>query len=277
MGTRHAAVIAADPGCVLLAYDRLPERAAATAERFGGRAVDRIPDDVDIAVVATPTVTHAELAEPLLAAGVWCLVEKPLADTAASARRLARPRCAVGHVERFNRAIRAAGPLLPRALDIRRISPPTGRCLDTDVVFDLMIHDLDLVLGLAAPGASVDRIDAAGTDDTAVVRLRTTCGITASLVASRVADRRERLVRCDETGSSVVLDLLAGRSWRDGIECPSTDPRDALGCQWVRFVASVRADEALPDSGVRAVALAERIRATIRAAVPVWEPTERCW
>lgn len=264
MGTRHAAVIARDPTCVLLALDRLPERARAVAERFGGRAVDAIPDEVDIAIVATPTGTHAYFAAPLLARGVWCLVEKPLADTAAEARRLAHPRCAVGHVERFNRALRAAGPLAPRTIDLRRISPPTGRSLDVDVVSDLMIHDLDLVLGWAAPGGSIAWIDAAGTADTAVVRLRTTCGISASLVASRAADRRERMIRSDEPGGLTVLDLLNGRTWRNGIERHTADPRDALTCQWENFVAAVRGREALPDSGIRAVELADRVRLTIR-------------
>lgn len=265
MGTRHAAVIARDLGCELVTVDVLAERSAALADRFGGRAADRVPDGIDIAVIATPTTTHADLAAPLLARGVWCLVEKPLADTPAAARRLEHRRCAVGHVERFNPALRAATVTGPRNIDARRIAPPTGRSLDTDVVLDLMIHDLDLILGWAAPGSEVGWIDAAGTADTAIVRLRTTCGISASLVASRAADRRERVIRCDDGAGSTVLDLLAGRAFRNGVALENRDPRDALTCQWDTFVAAVRSDGPVADSGIRAVELADRIRQGIVA------------
>ncbi|MCB9686982.1 MAG: Gfo/Idh/MocA family oxidoreductase [Alphaproteobacteria bacterium] len=271
MGSRHARVVAADPDCELAAVvDTDPERATILAERHGTRVERTVPREVDAVVVATPTTTHARIAGPLLADGVWCLVEKPLAHSAEAARSLRHPRCAVGHVERHNPALRAAGSLAPRVVEARRIAPPTGRGTDVDVILDLMIHDIDLVLDWAGPGAEVAWIDAAAVAvagdlvDTASVRLRTTTGLTATLLASRVASERQRHIACYEGGRSTVLDLLSGRARRGGQELHAADPRDALTCQWQAFTDAVRRDrrpEAGGDAGIRAVEVAERIRA----------------
>ncbi len=270
MGRRHAAVIASDPGARLVAtVDVIGSRAEATASRFGGRAEAVVPATVDAVVVATPTSTHVQIAAPLLDRGQWCLVEKPLATGAERARALASERCAVGHVERFNPALRAAGWLRPRVVEARRIAPPSGRSLDVDVVMDLMIHDLDLVLEWMAPGATVTSIDAAGVSvggrhlDAASVRLRSSCGLTASMLASRVAGHRERLVRCYEPGRYTELDLLAGRARVQGRLVAPPTPDDALTAQWRAFTDTVRGarhSRAAPSTaGLRAVALAERI------------------
>lgn len=272
MGNRHAAVIARDPECEIVAVDVRSERSSALAERFGARASPSIPREIDAAVIATPTTTHAEIAGPLLARGVWCLVEKPLAHTLGAARALEGPRCAVGHVERFNPAIRAAGPMRPRVIEARRLGPPTGRGLDVDVVMDLMIHDIDLVLRWAGSDgeAEVAWIDATGVGadpmrpDTASVRLRTTSGVTASLLASRISDQRQRVVRCYEPARNTVLDLAAGTAQRNGEPLP-VPAADALTDQWSQFAAAVRGCGVLPaaSAAVRAVELAERISTMI--------------
>jgi Ni2+-binding GTPase involved in maturation of urease and hydrogenase len=228
--------------------------------------------EYELALGEGPDPSLKLVALPLLARRQWCLVEKPLAHTLAAARALVDPRCRVGHVERFNRAVRAAGPLRPVVVEGRRIAPPTGRGLDVDVVLDLMIHDLDLVLGWTGVGA-VAWVDAAGVVhgrlvDTASVRLRTTSGLTASLVASRVAAERQRVLHCYEPGRCTRLDLLAGVATRGTELLPVDDPRDALRCQWEGFTAAVRGDGAAPGAtgvdGLGAVALAERILAEIR-------------
>jgi predicted dehydrogenase len=280
MGSRHAAVLARDPGVELVTVDLRPERSRALAERYrelvGGPracAAPRVPDQIDAAVIATPTTTHAEIAAPLLARGVWCLVEKPLAHTRIAAEALQGPRCAVGHVERFNPAILAAGHMRPRVIEARRIGPRTGRGLDVDVIMDLMIHDLDLVLRWAEPGADVSWIDATGVGvdrrqpDTASVRLRTTCGMTVSMLASRVAEQRHRVIRCYEPARNTVLDLAAGTVQRNGAPLPVL-PQDALTRQWSQFAAAVRGEAPLPstDGAVRAVEIAERISAVITQA-----------
>ncbi|MBX2800957.1 MAG: Gfo/Idh/MocA family oxidoreductase [Myxococcales bacterium] len=276
MGTRHAAVIARDPSCELaVAVDVVPERARRMADTFGGRVADRVPSQVDAVVIATPTTTHADVAEPLLSRGQWCLVEKPLAHSVEAAGALANERCRVGHIERFNPAVRAAGQLRPHMVQGRREAPRTGRSEDVDVVFDLMIHDLDLVLGWMRSDASVSWLDASGVAvrgtqvDTASVRFRSTCGLTASLLASRTAERRRRVVRCYEPGRSTELDLLGGRAFLDGQECRAPDERDALTAQWDAFTAAIggATEHGVPAAqGLRAVRLAVDVQLAMREA-----------
>lgn len=272
MGARHARTVAADPDAELaVVVDLHPERAGALAAAHGGRAERHVPTEVDAVVVATPTTTHADVALPLLARRQWCLVEKPLAHSLAAARALSDPRCRVGHVERFNPALRAAGALRPRVVEGRRIAPPTGRGLDVDVILDLMIHDLDLVLAWSRD-AEVAWVDATGvlhgrSVDTAAVRLRTTDGHTASLVASRVAADRQRVLHCWEPDRYTRLDLLSGVAVRGTERLRAPDARDALTCQWAAFAAAARgatAPGAAVEDGLRAVALAERVMAEIR-------------
>ncbi len=273
MGARHAAVIARDPRCQLThTLDIVPERAHALVDRFGGQAVESLPEGVDAVVVATPTITHCEVAAPLLERDVWCLVEKPLAGSARTAATLASPRLVVGHIERFNPAVRAAGVLRPRYVEARREAPPTGRSEDIDVVMDLMIHDLDLILNWAQPGAGIEVVDAVGVGDpadTASVRLRTSDGFTATLVASRVAAKRARWIHAFEPGRYTTLDLLTGRASRAGAPLPLEDDRDALTTQWEAFRDAVTG-EASPtvggEAGIRAVQLAEQICERIRSA-----------
>ena len=272
MGRHHARIVAAHPECRLVAaVDLVDERAAEVAARWGAEARRDVPD-VDAIVIATPASTHAALAGPLLARGCWVLVEKPLAATAVDAFELASPRLGVGHVERFNPAIRAAGELRPRYIEARRLSPPSPRGRDVDVVLDLMVHDLDLVLSWT--GGAVAWFDAVGVAvdgpliDTASVRLRTTCGVTASLVASRVAGAPERTLRVFEQGRATTLDLQAGVAFRDGPLAPAGG--DALTAQWAAFVGAILGEGALPvgfSDGRRVVALAERISAAIASGL----------
>lgn len=280
MGRHHARAVAAHPDCRLVAaVDIVPERAREVGERYGAEARSTVPDGVSAVIVATPTSTHAEIAGPLLAGGRWCLVEKPLADKSLAAKALCSPRLVVGHIERFNPAVRAAGELAPRFIEARRLAPATGRSSDVDVIFDLMIHDLDLILSWARGG--VEWFDAVGVAvdgprvDTASVRLRTTDGIVANLVASRVAASSERTVRVFEPGRYTFLDLREGRAWRDGLQrddggasersgtpVPNLDGRDALTAQWDAFIAAMRGDRAVAvgfSDGWDAVDLAEQI------------------
>jgi predicted dehydrogenase len=269
MGARHARVISEDPDCELLTVDLLPERAEMLASRFGGRACSQVPAEIDAAIVATPTSSHVEVALPLLQRGLHCLVEKPLAETVAGARQLAGPRCAVGHVERFNPAIRAAGPLAPQVLEGRRVAPPSGRG-EHDVILDLMIHDLDLWLQWLPPEPRWAHIEAtgvvtAGSTESARVILQTTSGHRATLHASRVAEQRERVLHCFESGRHTMLDLLQGQAQRDGVPLPRPDLRDALTCQWATFASAARGERPLSAvaDGLRAVELAQRIRQSL--------------
>ncbi len=276
MGTHHARTVALHPGCRLVAaVDLIPARAAAVSSKFGGEARSDVPDGVEAVIISTPTFTHGEVARPHIDQGRWCLVEKPLGMTTQACKALYSPRLVVGHVERFNPAVRAAGELRPRYVEARRLGPPTGRAPDVDVVLDLMIHDIDLVLQWAK--GEVVWIDAVGVAvlgsqiDTCSVRLRTSDGLTASLVASRVAKAPERTVRVFEHGRYTFLDLRKGRALRNGGPLPVGDDRDALTAQLDDFLSAVHGEkpqQVTSVAGLRAVELAERIRSVVHDTMP---------
>ncbi|MEP0774548.1 MAG: Gfo/Idh/MocA family oxidoreductase [Acidobacteriota bacterium] len=173
----------------------------------------------EAAVVATPTVTHREVAGAFLAAGRHVLVEKPIAATVEEARELTRLAAeqravlAVGHVEFFNPAVQAvlARHPRPRYLEAQRLSPFTRRSLDIDVVLDLMVHDIQLAQALNAT-FPVREIRAAGVPvlsgrvDLANVRLEFANGCVASLTASRVSSERVRKLRLFEPDAYFSVD-----------------------------------------------------------------------
>ncbi|MEO0600179.1 MAG: Gfo/Idh/MocA family oxidoreductase [Myxococcota bacterium] len=277
MGRRHAATVDRDPEArLVVVVDIVVDRADALAHRFGAAARPEVPADIDAAIVATPTSTHVDVARPLLARGIPCLVEKPLASTVRAARDLDDERCFVGHIERFNPALVQAGALSPQVVVGRRVAPPTGRSSDVDVVLDLMIHDLDLLLhwGGTERWHVVDAkgVGVPGRVDTASVQLRSSGGRTASLLASRVASRRERVLHCYEPGRTTRLDLVAGTC----VQVPGPGersatrrhlpPQDALLAQWSAFRAAVSGEGTGATSsraGLRAVQLAEDIREAV--------------
>ncbi|MGA2714195.1 MAG: Gfo/Idh/MocA family oxidoreductase [Bryobacteraceae bacterium] len=173
---------------------------------------------VDAAILAVPTIKHAEIGCALLEAGIDVLVEKPIAPTLAEADRLidAAERNSrilqVGHLERFNPAVIALeqAATLPLFFEIHRMSVFTLRSLDVDVVLDLMIHDLDIVLALAR--AELKDIRAAGISvlspkvDIANVRLEFADGCIANLTASRVSTEKVRKLRLFQPRQYVSLD-----------------------------------------------------------------------
>jgi predicted dehydrogenase len=178
---------------------------------------------LDAASVCAPTVAHAECARTLLAAGVDLLIEKPLAanledadEISGLARRLGRV-VQVGHLERFNPAVRAVRELLNRPMffEVHRLSVFTPRSLDVDVVLDLMIHDLDIVLKLvgAGSGNGVREVRAVGLPvlskkvDIANVRLEFENGCVANFTASRVSTERVRKMRFFQPHQYLSLDF----------------------------------------------------------------------
>ncbi len=222
MGRLHARVYSQMPRVRLVGvYDANLESAKATAAEYGGEAfsdVEPLADRVNAATIAVPTNFHAELAEPFLRRGVACLIEKPLAPNVDEARRiveLAHEHHAVlqvGHIERFNPAMRAMQRLniQPRFIEVSRISPLTFRSIDVGVVLDMMIHDIDIVLTLAA--SDVERIDAVGVsvigdvEDICNARLTFANGCVANITASRLALKTERRMRVFSADAYVSLD-----------------------------------------------------------------------
>jgi predicted dehydrogenase len=174
---------------------------------------------IDAASVCVPTMHHAGCAAMLMACGVDLLIEKPLAASEAEADeivRLAREHgriVQVGHLERFNPAVRAARSLLNRPMffEVHRLSVFTPRSLDVDVVLDLMIHDLDLVMSLV--GSPVREVRAVGLPvlshkvDIANVRLEFENGCIANFTASRVSTERVRKMRFFQPHQYLSLDF----------------------------------------------------------------------
>lgn len=167
-GRNHCRVVNQSERAALAAVVDLDAARAADAARASGApaltSIEKVAELADAAIVATPTVSHAEVGCRLMEAGLDVLVEKPVAPDLASADRLVETaaRCGrvlqVGHLERFNPAVQAlAGRVtLPLFFEVHRLSVFSPRSLDIDVVLDLMIHDIDLVLHLtgAEPGRS---------------------------------------------------------------------------------------------------------------------------
>ena len=173
---------------------------------------------IDAASVCTPTSTHFEVAAALLRAGVHVLVEKPIAATLEEADALIALAAehgrilTVGHLERFNPAVQALGALLrgPMFFESHRLSMFSPRSLDTDVVLDLMIHDLDIVLTLAqSPVTSIHAVGLpilSGRTDIANVRVEFESGCVANFTASRVSTERVRKLRFFQPHQYVSVD-----------------------------------------------------------------------
>jgi len=199
-------------------------RADAVAAEFGCRGFGSIEQlvtthsEVQAASVAVPTVLHLETARALMQVGVDVLVEKPLAPSLAEADELvglaqrSNRVGQVGHLERFNPAVRATAPLItqPMFFEVHRLSVFTPRSLDVDVILDLMIHDLDVVLGLVkSPVREIRAVGLpilSGKADIANVRLEFESGCVANFTASRVSTERVRKLRFFQPRQYVSLD-----------------------------------------------------------------------
>ena len=199
-------------------------RADAIAREFECKAFGSVEQmltthsEVQAASVAVPTVLHVEVARTLMEAGVDVLIEKPVAATLSEADELMRvalehKRVAqVGHLERFNPAVRATLPLINRPMffEVHRLSVFSPRALDVDVVLDLMIHDLDVVLTFVKSGVKEIRAVGlpilSGKVDIANVRVEFESGCVANFTASRVSTERVRKLRFFQPGQYISID-----------------------------------------------------------------------
>ncbi|MEW5980935.1 MAG: Gfo/Idh/MocA family oxidoreductase [Acidobacteriota bacterium] len=225
LGRHHARIMAQIPDVTLVAVVDINEpRAVEVASALGARSYRHARDilgAVDLVSIAAPTEVHRELATLFLGAGVPVLVEKPLArsvegvDAILAAAEASGACLAVGHTERFNPAVTAARPLVaaPKFVEVHRLGTFPERSLDIDVVFDLMIHDLDLVLSMV--GGEVDSIEAVGVPvltpriDIANARLRFTSGCVANITASRISRDRTRKIRFFQRDAYISIDCGA--------------------------------------------------------------------
>jgi predicted dehydrogenase len=281
-------------------YDANPARAKEVASGLGTVAfgdMDDLLGQVQAVTVAVPTSSHAEVGTHVLELGVPVLMEKPLAVTLAEADSLiaaARRRqvqLQVGHIERYNRALRAAEPFLdgPRYVESLRLAPFQPRGTDVAVVLDLMIHDLDLVLHLT--GSSATEVRASGLPvlsshlDIANARVEFANGAVALATASRVARERIRRLRLFQPNGYFSLDLSSGAGefmrvrsgWQPGtgreladvverIELQAPEA-DALALELQSFVHAVRGQREVVVSGEEgraALELALRVADAVR-------------
>ena len=196
-------------------------RAAAVSREFGNPpcvSLGELRGRVDAASVVVPTVEHLKVARELMEAGIDVLIEKPLAASLAEADEIVRVGkrtgrvVQVGHLERFNPAVRATVPLLtkPMFFEVHRLSVFTPRSLDIDVILDLMIHDLDIVLSFV--NSPVKEIRAVGLPilttkvDIANVRMEFESGCVANFTASRVSTERVRKLRFFQPRQYISID-----------------------------------------------------------------------
>ena len=283
-------------------YDIDPARAAQVARDLDVVAhpsLEALLDGVDAVSIAVPTPAHAVVGLAVLSRGKAALIEKPLADSMDGAERLvAQARAsgavlAVGHVERFNRAVRAAMPYLegPRFLQTERLAPFQPRGTDVAVILDLMIHDLDLILELV--GAEVREVRATGIPvltphvDIANARVQFANGAVALVTASRISRERTRRMRIFQPSGYFSLDLAKGDGvfhrlrpgWQSlgagkiedivetvPLEAPEAEP---LKLELESFLRAVRGEGQVVVSGAagaQALALAWRVADAIQAS-----------
>ncbi len=263
-GRNHVRVVSENPEAQL-AYvvDADPARAREYAEAHGAKGTAdyrELIGNIDAAIVAVPTVAHAEIGCALLNAGVDVLIEKPIAPTLAEATELIEAAerhgriLQVGHLERFNPAILAIEKIatLPLFFEVHRMSVFTLRSLDVDVVLDLMIHDLDIVLALAR--AELKDIRAAGISilspkvDIANVRLEFADGCIANLTASRVSTEKVRKLRLFQPRQYISVDYAkpaaavfsVGGDEGIAFEQMPLEPGEPLKLQFAAFLDSVK-------------------------------------
>jgi predicted dehydrogenase len=232
LGRHHARILSTLEGVELVAVvDTDGERAAAVSSSTGAPALSdfrEILDKVDAVSIAVPTELHHDIALPFLQRGVAALVEKPIArslleaDALVSAARDSGAVLAVGQTERYNPAVAAVLPLVtsPRFIEVHRLGAFPDRSLDIDVVFDLMIHDLDIILALVR--SDVQSIEAVGVPvltskyDIANARLRFASGCIANVTASRISKERVRKIRFFQPDAYISIDYAAQEveGWR---------------------------------------------------------------
>ena len=290
LGRHHARIVAGLDGARLTAVvDTIEERAAAAAAATGARAFSdyrAIVGEVDAVTIAVPTELHHQVALPFLERGTAVLVEKPMArtlmeaDELVAAARASGATLAVGHTERYNPAVATVLPLVtsPRFIEVHRLGAFPERSLDIDVVFDLMIHDLDIILALVK--SEVTSIEAVGVPvltpkyDIANARLRFASGCIANVTSSRISKDRVRKIRFFQPDAYLSIDyaaqevegwrLVHGEGPRPSIEGgPIPVARDEpLRLELADFIRAAR-ERTTPvvdgDAGRRALALATRV------------------
>jgi predicted dehydrogenase len=290
LGKHHARILAELPEAELIAVVDINEpRAREIAGLVNAQAATRASEmigRVDAVTVAVPTESHLSVALPFLQRGIAVLVEKPLARDTGEAQQIIDAATAsgavlaVGHTERYNPAVAAIRPLLdhPRFIEVHRLGTFPDRSLDIDVVFDLMIHDLDVVLSIVP--SEIVAVEAVGVavltpkPDIANARLKFASGCIANITASRISKDRVRKIRIFQRDAYLSVDYAAQEveRWRlvrgngtmpaiDGgkLEVAHEEPLKRELADFIGAVRDKRAPGVTGADGLRALQLAQRI------------------
>jgi len=230
MGQHHVRIVSQTPGVSLVGFhDPDPSRSAEICQRHGCPCFDTVEEllgQADAVSVAAPTSLHLEIGRKCLERGIHVLMEKPLADSVDAAARLvdlareAGVVLAVGHIEAHNPAVAAMMEMLERepeeivSIDARRLAPFDGsRCLDVDVLYDLLVHDIDLALQIAK--SPIKRVSAAGRSvfskqtDVAHVRMEFENGAIAVFWTGKCSPKKVRSVTVTTPRRFMVADTLS--------------------------------------------------------------------
>lgn len=296
LGRFHAQKYQQIPGAELVGvFDANSSRAQDVANELGTsvfKSIDDFLGKVDAVSIAASTGAHFELSQHFLKNGIHCLVEKPITTASKDGLVLVdlaekkKLKLQVGHVERFNPAFKAVREKLrkPLFMECHRLAPFKPRSIEVDVVFDLMIHDLDVILSLDP--SEIVNIQAVGVPvltkfvDIANARIEFASGLVTNVTASRVSLKAERKMRIfqedqyisvDFGSGSVNLTRKTGNNWEDGnipldTESWSLEKADALKSEIESFVQSITQNTpcvVTGTDGMRAVELAEKIVAKI--------------
>jgi predicted dehydrogenase len=226
LGFHHIRILRDLPGVRFAGFfESKPERAAEVSKELGVTGhptLDSLLEASDAVIIVVPTSGHFAAATAAIGRGRHVFIEKPITTTleeADSLLELARRKgimVQIGHIERFNQAVRAALPYVskPRFIDSERLAPFSPRGSDVAVVLDLMIHDIDLLLTLVGSGAK--SISAVGVPvltpmlDIANARVAFTSGAVANITSSRISRERKRKIRIFQQSGYLSLDLAAG-------------------------------------------------------------------
>jgi predicted dehydrogenase len=309
LGFHHARILRDLQGSAFAGfYESNRTRAEKVAGELGVTShatLDALLDVVDAVTIVVPTPAHFAVAREVLGRGIHALIEKPIATTLEEADAmlaLAKANGAIvqtGHVERFNRAIRAALPYVdaPRFIESDRLAPFNPRGADVAVVLDLMIHDIDLVHTLV--GGSAVSVAAVGVPvltpfvDIANARLSFDSGAVANITASRVSRERMRKLRIFQQSGYLSLDLGSGEGeffrLRGDVDIAAlaaaplaleqfveriplrAEEAEPLRLEFESFLAAVRGDAPVAvtgEEGREALAVALQIVADIERSLP---------
>ncbi|MBP6343367.1 MAG: Gfo/Idh/MocA family oxidoreductase [Candidatus Omnitrophica bacterium] len=247
----------------------------------------KLPDNIQAVNICTPTVTHAEIAKYFLERGVHTFVEKPItmdldeADMLIELARRNNLKLQVGHVERFNSAFQTIQKIVkdPLFIECHRLNPFPNRSLDIGVVTDLMIHDIDIILGLIK--YPIKDIQAVGVpvltkkEDIANVRLTFTNGSVCNITASRISPEVMRKIRIFLKNAYISLDYVEQKAFiyrkqliaitKENIPIEKEEP---LKKELESFVDCVRLDKPPVVSGSEA---REALKVALEITDKIWQ------